>query len=1095
MSLLSFPRFSSNRRTVGSSPQRRRNRAKRLPLFEGLEDRICLTTDVWTGVAAKMNQDYNWSNINNWSNKVPVSGQDLIFPSANGQTFIPTHAINNDINGLALSSIEIDAPGYTIGGDAISLSSDPGLFTTYPAGVSTFSINTNLMSGDISISGGELDVDGTFTGSHGFVLSGAGTLGGTGTLPTLEVEGSAVKPGVGGAGKLTVNGGVNFDSASTFTTTLTSAGVNSFLYSVGSSQAVLQSPTLVPLVAAGYIPSPGTAFTIVQGNISGFFNLDPEGTYVPGGPSLFRITYDNGVVLTAVQSTATIVQTNNTISVIGQNVTFTATVTAAGTKPTGTVTFDDGSTFLATENVNSAGVATFTTNQLAIGAHSISASYGGDTKSASSTSAPISATVNQAKTKTSLASNANPSASGQTVTFTATVAPVSPGSGTATGTITFTDTSDPEFTPVVVSLGSAGTATYSTSALAIGAHPIVAVYSGDDNFIQSEAPTLTQNVNHAASVTTIVSSINPSVFGQAVTFTATVAPGQNASGLPTGSVNFFDGSSKLGNVQLTGNTATYTASNLSRGSHSITAAYAGDPNFGTSTSSVLTQNANQASTQTTVTPSPSVSPLGASVTFTAHVAPVSPGAGVPSGSLTFKDGTTSLGTITLTAGSASISTSALGLGSHSITAVYSGDGNDFLGSTSAPSIEVIGGTSVILASSTNPTTFGQSVTFTATVSASASGSGVPTGSVTFMDGTQSLGTFPLTSGVASVQLSSLTGGNHAITAVYSGNAQLAPNTSSPATQVVNPLSTITKITPSVSSGAFGELVTFSAKVTSTSGTPAGSVTFSDGGNVLATVPVGSSGIATYSSSSLAVGAHNVAAAFSNAAGSFGPSASSALTFNVARTSTSTVLTPSTPSPVVGQDVTFTATVAASSPGAGSPAGTVVFTDGSAVIGSAPLSAGTATLTVALSPAGQAHSIVASYGGSAGYGASTSSAVSESVHQAAPVTTLIATANFVGKTAKRVTFQVTVQATTSGGPVPGGSVTFDIGKKVLHTATLVNGSASVVVTSAKATGKSFLVKYRGDSNYTASVSNTIRIQAKFFKTKPKPAAKAIRFSSR
>lgn len=217
--------------------------------------------------------------------------------------------------------------------------------------------------------------------------------------------------------------------------------------------------------------------------------------------------------------------------------------------------------------------------------------------------------------------------------------------------------------------------------------------------------------------------------------------------------------------------------------------------------------------------------------------------------------------------------------------------------------------------------------------------------------------------------------------------------------------------------------------------------------------------------------------------------------STSQTSTSTVLTPSTPNPVVGQDVTFTATVAANSPGAGSPAGTVVFTDGSAVIGSAPLSAGTATLTVALSPAGQAHSIVASYGGSAGYGTSASSAVSESVQQAAPVTTLIATADFVGKTAKRVTFQVTVQAATSGGPVPGGSVTFDIGKKILHTAPLVNGSASVVVTSAKATGKSFLVKYQGDSNYTASVSNTIRIQAKFFKTKPKPTAKVIRFSSR
>ena len=68
MSFLSFPRVSSNRRPVGSS-RPRRPRAKHLPLFEGLEDRICLTTDVWTGAAAKSAQDYNWSNAGNWSNR------------------------------------------------------------------------------------------------------------------------------------------------------------------------------------------------------------------------------------------------------------------------------------------------------------------------------------------------------------------------------------------------------------------------------------------------------------------------------------------------------------------------------------------------------------------------------------------------------------------------------------------------------------------------------------------------------------------------------------------------------------------------------------------------------------------------------------------------------------------------------------------------------------------------------------------------------------------------------------------------------------------------------------------------------------------
>ena len=182
---------------------------------------------------------------------------------------------------------------------------------------------------------------------------------------------------------------------------------------------------------------------------------------------------------------------------------------------------------------------------------------------------------------------------------------------------------------------------------------------------------------------------------------------------------------------------------------------------------MITQNVNQATTQIVVTPSPAASILGQSVTFTAVVTPVPPGAGVPAGSLTFFDGTTELGTMTLNAGSASISTSALTVGSHSITAVYDDNGEGFLGGTSSPVIELVGGTTVGLVSSTNPSTFGQSVTFTATVAASAAGSSVPTGSVTFMDGTQTLGSSSVNnSGVASISTASLSGGTHAITAVY-----------------------------------------------------------------------------------------------------------------------------------------------------------------------------------------------------------------------------------------------------------------------------------------------------------------------------------------
>ena len=282
------------------------------------------------------------------------------------------------------------------------------------------------------------------------------------------VQGSAVKPGTLGIGKLTVEGGVTLDGATTFSTLMTGAGVASTLASLGTPSVELDSPTFVPIVAAGYVPTPGTVFTVIQGNISGTFNSDPEGRYISSGGSLFRITYDQGVVLTDVSPTSTIVQTNSSTSVFGQSVTFTATITDSGANPPGTISFDDGSTVLGTSPVNNSGMATFITTDLAVGLHTITAAYSGDTRSAPSTSAVFPQTVSQAKTKTTFDSSANPSASGQSVTLSATVLPVTPGGGAPTGTITFSDATDPSTPLAVVSLGAGGVATYSTSTLTLG---------------------------------------------------------------------------------------------------------------------------------------------------------------------------------------------------------------------------------------------------------------------------------------------------------------------------------------------------------------------------------------------------------------------------------------------------------------------------------------------------------------------------------------------------------------------------------------------------------------------------------------------------
>jgi hypothetical protein len=148
-------------------------------------------------------------------------------------------------------------------------------------------------------------------------------------------------------------------------------------------------------------------------------------------------------------------------------------------------------------------------------------------------------------------------------------------------------------------------------------------------------------------------------------------------------VTFKDGGVTLGTGTLNSwGLATYSTRSLSIGKHSITAVYAGDANFNGSTSSVLSQRINKASTIKVISSAnPSVS--GHSVTFTATVSASEPGSGTPTGTVTFKDDGKVLGTAKLDAsGKASYSTKALSVGAHSITAVYSGD-NNYSGSTSS----------------------------------------------------------------------------------------------------------------------------------------------------------------------------------------------------------------------------------------------------------------------------------------------------------------------------------------------------------------------------------------------------------------------------
>ncbi|KJY40725.1 hypothetical protein VR41_14630, partial [Streptomyces sp. NRRL B-1568] len=185
----------------------------------------------------------------------------------------------------------------------------------------------------------------------------------------------------------------------------------------------------------------------------------------------------------------------------------------------------------------------------------------------------------------------------------------------------------------------------------------------------------------ASTSTALVSLPDPSVFGEPKVLTATVTATAPGAGIPTGTVDFFDGATLLGSAPLVGGVATLSVSTLSVGSHPLTATYNGDTNFAGSTSPVDTQTVTQAATTTVLVSLPDPSVFGEAKVLTATVTATAPGAGTPTGTVDFFDGATLLGSAPLVGGVATLSVSTLSVGSHSLTATYNGDAN-FVGSTS-----------------------------------------------------------------------------------------------------------------------------------------------------------------------------------------------------------------------------------------------------------------------------------------------------------------------------------------------------------------------------------------------------------------------------
>jgi hypothetical protein len=309
-----------------------------------------------------------------------------------------------------------------------------------------------------------------------------------------------------------------------------------------------------------------------------------------------------------------------------------------------------------------------------------------------------------------------------------------------------------------------------------GSRTLTAKYPGDSNFTGSTSISFGEAVKKYPTTTAVATSGSPSTIGQAVTFTATISTPSGGGPVPDGETVTFKRSgttTPLGTAITSGGHATFTTSTtpgsayLPAGTFTISATYSGDVTFAASTGSVK-QVVNKFSTATAVTSSLNPSHVGDPVTFTATVTPST--GSIPNGeTVTFKKGTTILGTGTTTGGQASFATSVLPAGTNTITAVYAGDANYATSSGIVKQIVNKFATTTTVGSSQNPSTSGQSVTFTATVSSTHGP--IPDGeSVKFTYGATVLGTATTSGGTASVSYSALPVGSDTVTATFAGDA-------------------------------------------------------------------------------------------------------------------------------------------------------------------------------------------------------------------------------------------------------------------------------------------------------------------------------------
>lgn len=365
--------------------------------------------------------------------------------------------------------------------------------------------------------------------------------------------------------------------------------------------ALLTDSTSPSAISAGSI-------TLSNGSYSGTISSLPGGTYHVSaryaGDGSFSSSTSSAVSMTvdpadsSVQLSFQAVDPVTGTSIAGAAAPYGSKIVATATlngvsgqqAPTGIVTFTSAGTTVATVQSDPTGLASYTSSGYALGTYSWTAAYAGNSNYHNSTSSSASFTVGQAATLLKLQSSTSFVVGSNSATLTAFVGDdsfLSNPTGTVSFAVNGTQVGTAQVQPYQdpASGASAGKAVFSlpASALTAGLNTVTSSYSGDGNYQSSSSSSISIGYSATAPSNAITLSVTPvsATPGQIVTIAATVTTG----GLPAtaGTVNFFDGSSLLGSVQVVGNTpaqgfTTGTASLktiLGIGSHAVSAVYSG----------------------------------------------------------------------------------------------------------------------------------------------------------------------------------------------------------------------------------------------------------------------------------------------------------------------------------------------------------------------------------------------------------------------------------------------------------------------------------------------------------------------------------------